>query len=88
MALTLIVLRSANSRLAGQLSGMAQGIGYTLASIGPLLVGILLEYSAGMNLLTGVLLAFVASAAACAMLAGRRRQLDIDDRGRIVTTRQ
>nr|WP_297457561.1 MFS transporter [uncultured Halomonas sp.] len=88
MALTLIVLRSANSRLAGQLSGMAQGIGYTLASTGPLLVGILLEYSAGMNLLTGVLLAFVASAAACAMLAGRRRQLDIDDRGRIVTTRQ
>ncbi|SDK93067.1 MFS transporter, CP family, cyanate transporter [Modicisalibacter muralis] len=88
MALTLIVLRSANSRLAGQLSGMAQGIGYTLASIGPLLVGILLEYSAGMNLLTGVLLAFVVSAAACAMLAGRRRQLDLDAQGRLVTTRR
>lgn len=88
MALTLIVLRSANSRLAGQLSGMAQGIGYTLASTGPLLVGILLEYSASMDLLTGVLLAFVVTAAASAMLAGRRRQLDIDERGQLVTVRQ
>lgn len=88
MALTLIVLRSANSRLAGQLSGMTQGIGYTLASTGPLLVGILLEYSAGMNLLTGVLLTFIASAAACAMLAGRSRQLDFDTQGRLITTRR
>lgn len=87
MALTLIVLRSANSRLAGQLSGMAQGIGYILASTGPLLVGILLEYSAGMNLITGVLLAFIAAAAACALLAGRRRQLDLDAQGRLITTR-
>lgn len=88
MALTLIVLRSANSKLAGRLSGMAQGIGYSLAATGPLMVGILLEYTEEMEPLTAVLLAFVALAAACALLAGRRRQLDIDDQGRLVTTRQ
>lgn len=88
MALTLIVLRSATSQLAGQLSGMAQGIGYTLAASGPLLVGILIEYSAGMDMLTGVLLGFVAAAAGCALLAGRQRQLDIDERGQLVTVIQ
>lgn len=85
MALTLIVLRSANSRLAGKLSGMAQGIGYSLAATGPLLVGILLEYSTGLNTLTGVLLAFVAAAMACSLLAGRQRQLDLDEQGRLIT---
>lgn len=88
MALTLIVMRSANSQLAGQLSSMAQGVGYSLASIGPMLVGILLEYTPGLDLLTGVLLACVAIAAGCACLAGRRRQLDIDDQGQLIVTRQ
>ncbi|MCG7598624.1 MFS transporter [Halomonas sp. McH1-25] len=88
MALTLIVLRSANSRLAGKLSGMAQGIGYSLAATGPLLVGILLEYTSGLDVLTGVLLAFVAAAMACSLLAGRQRQLDLDPQGRLITTRR
>lgn len=87
MALTLIVLRSANSQLAGQLSSMAQGIGYSIAATGPLLVGILIEYSDSMNLLTLALLGFIGAAALCALLAGRRRQLDIDDQGRLVTRR-
>ncbi|WP_340163041.1 hypothetical protein [Vreelandella populi] len=86
MALPLIVLRSANSQLAGQLSSMAQGIGYSLAATGPLLVGILLEYTSGLTVLTSVLLAFVAVAMACALLAGRRCQLDIDGQGQLITT--
>ncbi|KTT38800.1 MFS transporter [Pseudomonas oryzihabitans] len=41
LALALLVLRSRDAETAGRLSGMAQGAGYSLASLGPLLVGIL-----------------------------------------------
>ncbi|MDQ0650583.1 CynX/NimT family MFS transporter [Pseudomonas cedrina] len=47
LALTLIVLRSRDSHVAGNLSGMAQGIGYTLASLGPLAVGVLHDWTGG-----------------------------------------
>ncbi|WP_072824307.1 MFS transporter [Modicisalibacter ilicicola] len=87
MALTLIVLRSNTHALASQLSSMAQGFGYLLAATGPLLVGILLEYSQNMTLLVAVLLTYVTLAATFALLAGRRRRLDIDDQGRLVTVR-
>lgn len=87
MALTLIVLRSANSQLAGQLSSMAQGIGYSIAATGPLLVGIMIEFSDSMGLLTLVLMGFIGAAALCSLFAGRQQQLDIDDQGRLVTRR-
>lgn len=44
MALTLIVLRSPNPHVATSLSGMAQGIGYSFAALGPFLMGVLHEY--------------------------------------------
>lgn len=47
LALTLIVLRSRDSHVAANLSGMAQGIGYTLASLGPLIVGVLHDWTGG-----------------------------------------
>lgn len=87
MALTLIVLRSGSSALAGQLSSMAQGFGYVWAATGPLLIGILLEYTQNMTLLTTVLLIYVALATICAMLAGRQRRLELDDQGELVTVR-
>lgn len=40
LALTLIVLRSRDAHVAANLSSMAQGFGYTLASLGPFAVGI------------------------------------------------
>ncbi|MFD9896736.1 CynX/NimT family MFS transporter [Mesorhizobium sp. NPDC059025] len=40
-AMTLIVLRSPDPHVASHLSGMAQGVGYVLAAIGPLLVGLI-----------------------------------------------
>ncbi|MGY2230799.1 CynX/NimT family MFS transporter [Pseudomonas tolaasii] len=49
LALTLIVLRSRDSHVAANLSGMAQGIGYTLASMGPLAVGVLHDWTGGWN---------------------------------------
>ena len=51
LALALIVLRSPDAQVAGSLSGMAQGVGYTLASLGPLAVGILHDWSGGWTVL-------------------------------------
>ncbi|MFQ3789646.1 MFS transporter [Halomonas sp. A29] len=85
LALTLIVLRTANSRLAGKLSGLAQGGGYTLAAMGPLAVGVLLQLEVSMNALTLVLLLIVAAAVVFALLAGRNRRLDISEDGRLIT---
>lgn len=47
LALTLIVLRSRDSHVAANLSSMAQGFGYTLASLGPLAVGVLHDWTGG-----------------------------------------
>ncbi|NTF45300.1 MFS transporter [Rhizobium rhizogenes] len=41
VALTVIVLRSPDAHVAAHLSGMAQFVGYLLAAIGPLVVGII-----------------------------------------------
>ncbi|UOQ49186.1 MFS transporter [Gracilibacillus caseinilyticus] len=43
LALALLGLRSTNARQAAELSGMAQSFGYTLASIGPILIGLLFD---------------------------------------------
>jgi CP family cyanate transporter-like MFS transporter len=40
VALLLIVLRSPDAPTAARLSGMSQGVGYTLASLGPLALGL------------------------------------------------
>lgn len=73
LAMTAIVLRSSDARTAAALSGMAQSIGYTLASVGPFLFGLLREatgsYAAGVVLFTG----FGIGGAACAYGAGRPR---------------
>src|SRR5471030_257213 len=47
LALTLIVLRSRDSHVAANLSSMAQGFGYTLASLGPLAVGLIHDWTGG-----------------------------------------
>ncbi len=85
LALTLIVLRTGNSRLAGKLSGLVQGGGYTLAAMGPLGVGVMLQLNLGLPTITAVLLAICASAAIFALFAGRNRRLEIDVEGRLVT---
>ncbi|WP_347813119.1 MFS transporter [Halomonas ventosae] len=85
LALTLIVLRTATSRLAGQLSGLVQGGGYTLAAMGPLAIGVMLQFEVGLSLLTLVLLGIVATSMGFALLAGRNRRLEVDDAGRLVT---
>ncbi len=85
LALTLIVLRTGNSRLAGKLSGLAQGGGYSLAAMGPLGVGVMLQFDLGLAAITSVLLAICALSAGFALFAGRNRRLEIDDSGQVVT---
>ena len=41
------MLRSRDSHVAANLSSMAQGFGYTLASMGPLAVGVLHDWTGG-----------------------------------------
>ncbi|WP_435389001.1 MFS transporter [Halomonas maura] len=85
LALTLIVLRTADSRLAGKLSGLVQGGGYTLAALGPLAVGVMLDRALSLAQITAALLGIVVAAAGFALLAGRNRRLETDPQGRLVT---
>ena len=73
LGILLIMLRAGDSETAARLSGMAQGVGYTMAAAGPLLVGVLHDRSGGWAG-AGWLFAVVGLAAAAAgVLAGRNR---------------
>jgi CP family cyanate transporter-like MFS transporter len=75
IALTLIVMRSADGPTAARLSSMAQGIGYTVASVGPLLMGLLRTWTGGW-FAAGVLLFIIAFASlAFGLLAARPLQI-------------
>jgi len=74
MALTLIALRAADSHTAARLSGMAQGVGYILAALGPLLVGVLHDATGGWNTV-GALFTFIVIAALVAGLGAGRSQV-------------
>ncbi len=87
LALTLLVLRSATPAVAGQLSGMAQGVGYCIAALGPLSVGVLLEVQASLADICATLMVIVAAALLCATLAGRQRQLYRDEATGVMLTR-
>lgn len=86
LALTLLVLRSATPAIAGQLSGMAQGMGYCFAALGPFAVGLLLDWQVGLAGITALVLLILAVAMASAVLAGRRLQLRVDERSGAITT--
>lgn len=72
LALSLIVMRSPDSAATAQLSAMAQGGGYVLASGGPLLAGLLRGWTGSFES-SALLLVVLASAMAwCGWGAGRR----------------
>lgn len=62
MALTLLAVRARDAATAARLSGMAQGVGYTIAAVGPLGVGLLHE-AAGDWRLPGLFLGLIGLAA-------------------------
>jgi CP family cyanate transporter-like MFS transporter len=72
IALTFIILRAPSVSSVGQLSAMAQGIGYLLASVGPFLTG-LLYYHAGRSAVAVLIAILCAIAAFSGLGAGRPR---------------
>ena len=71
IAMTVIILRAPNARVAARLSGMSQAIGYVLAAVAPLLVGALYSVT-GSYAVTGWLFAAIGlGAAASGWAAGR-----------------
>lgn len=88
LALTLIVLRSGNSQIAGELSALAQGGGYVLAAMGPLVVGFMLDANLSIQAITQLLLAILTFAAVMALLAGRKRCLETNAQGELITVNQ
>ncbi|WP_410524841.1 CynX/NimT family MFS transporter [Pseudomonas sp. DTU_2021_1001937_2_SI_NGA_ILE_001] len=77
LALALIVLRAGNSQVAANLSSMAQGVGYTLASMGPFAVGVVHDLTGSWQAI-GWIFAFLGCGSMIAALgAGRARQVQV-----------
>ncbi|MBO0595767.1 MFS transporter [Nesterenkonia sp. E16_7] len=70
--LTLISMRARTSAEAGRLSGMAQGVGYLLAAVGPLLAGTLFEFTGSWSPVLWIIAAAVVVMAVVGLFAGRR----------------
>jgi CP family cyanate transporter-like MFS transporter len=75
IALTVIVLRAPDPHVAAHLSGMAQSVGYLLASAGPLLAGLLHGWTGGWGAVAAFSLAIGAAAALFGYGAGRPRHV-------------
>lgn len=73
LALSLIVMRSANAHVTAQLSAMAQGWGYALAAFGPLLVGLLRGWTGGFESSAALILGVAALMGWSGWGAGRNR---------------
>lgn len=71
LAFTLIVLRARDAEVARQLSGMAQGVGYTIGATGPFVIGLVFQHSGGWTLPLVLLLAVCVVILATATIAGR-----------------
>ncbi|NNG39009.1 MFS transporter [Flexivirga sp. ID2601S] len=71
LALLFMVLRSNSTAQTGQVSGMAQSIGYGLAAIGPILIGAVHDASGSWNLAMSVLALAIVPQALSALRAAR-----------------
>ena len=77
IGLALIVLRSPDAHVASHLSGMAQGVGYTLAALGPFLVGLVHDLSDGWNAVGVIFIAISLGALVAGLGAGRDRLVGV-----------
>ncbi|MEE4089014.1 CynX/NimT family MFS transporter [Pseudomonas viridiflava] len=71
LALALIVLRSRDSHVASNLSSMAQGFGYTIASMGPFAVGVVHDLTGNWNAIGWIFAVLGLGAMIAGMGAGR-----------------
>ncbi|MFE9102744.1 CynX/NimT family MFS transporter [Actinomadura geliboluensis] len=72
-ALSFIGLRAHDAQVAAQLSGMAQGVGYVIAALGPLALGALHDATGGWSVPMAGVLAVCAGMAVPGVAAGRLR---------------
>jgi CP family cyanate transporter-like MFS transporter len=77
LALTLIVLRSRDSHVAANLSSMAQGVGYTLASLGPFAVGVVHDWTGNWSAVGWIFGIIGVAAILAGMGAGRALYVDV-----------
>jgi len=77
LALTLIVLRSRDSHVAANLSSMAQGVGYTLASLGPFAVGVVHDWTGNWSAVGWIFGIIGLAAILAGMGAGRALYVDV-----------
>ena len=73
LVLTLVVLRAPDATHAAALSGMAQGVGYTIAALGPLLLGVVRDASGGWDAPIVILLVVSVGMLLTGVGAGRDR---------------
>lgn len=71
LALTVVALRASTGEDTARLSGMAQGLGYLLATTGPLVFGLLHDLSGGWTASLAVLLAVIVAQTVAGAFAGR-----------------
>ncbi len=71
LALTLVVLRSADGEQAARLSAMSQGFGYTLAALGPLLLGAVRDAAGSWTLPLALLVGVLVPQLFAGLAAGR-----------------
>jgi CP family cyanate transporter-like MFS transporter len=75
LAFLLFSMRAPDQEHAAQLSAMAQTVGYAVAAVGPLLIGVVKEASGGWTAPVAVLLAVLVPVFAAGMAAGRTREV-------------
>lgn len=80
LAILMIVVRAGSSDTAAQLSGMAQGVGYTMAAFGPLLAGVLHDWSGDWRGAGWLFVVAGLGAAVAGALAGRNRLVGAESR--------
>ena len=73
LALTLVALRSPDAAHASELSGMAQSVGYAVASVGPFLVGAVHDATGTWTVPLVLLLVLFVPQGIAGVLAGRDR---------------
>ncbi|KPX04888.1 CynX/NimT family MFS transporter [Pseudomonas syringae] len=78
LALALIVLRSRDSHVAANLSSMAQGFGYTIASTGPFAVGVVHDMTGSWSAIGWIFAVLGLGAIIAGMGAGRARHVQVN----------
>lgn len=76
LALTFISLRARTTAQVGQLSGMAQGVGYVFAAAGPVIAGALFQAAGSWTPVLWAALGLCLAQAGMGLLAGRSIRLD------------